>query len=643
MLPLSLGTFAVVGLTLALRRPEHPVGWLFLIAGAGWVAWFALPAYAWRSLVEAPGLWPGGEVAAWLTRLILVPAGATVVAVVLFPTGRPPSRIWVPVLGLVVGTLIATITVVAFAPERIVLQRPWFADDGEGWRVAIPNPVGVGGPLGDALSALGPVLGAVTGVPLVLLLIAAPLFRFARSSDVERLQLKWFACAASFSAVLLVIGFAVPTSIVGNLVWGAGILALGLIPIAVGIAILRYRLYEIDLLINRSLAYAALSALIIAFYLGTVTLLGAVLRQPENTLVSAVAALLVALLFSPLRARVQRAVDHVAYGEREEPYAVVRELGRRLGEALDPDSVLPTVARTVAGSLRLPYVGIELVTSDGERIVASHGTPGDATVRLPLIYQQAILGHLLASPRPGERALAHRDLEVLEALAGQAGVAAHGVHVTGELRRARERLVVAREEERRRLLRDLHDELGPRLASHALLVDAARTALARDQQRADALLAELAQETRRSVEEVRRIARGLRPPALAGLGLAEALRDAAAQCASSHLDVVVDVADEVLTSIPVETAAYHVAREALANVLRHSDASWCAVRLHRADGALVLEVEDDGRGVSAGAVSGIGFHSMRERPAEVGGECSIGHRPGGGTRVIAVFPLGGTA
>jgi signal transduction histidine kinase len=248
------------------------------------------------------------------------------------------------------------------------------------------------------------------------------------------------------------------------------------------------------------------------------------------------------------------------------------------------------------------------------------------------------------SPRQGEITLGLQDLAVLEALSRQAGVAAHGVRGTADLRRARERLVIAHEEERRRLLRDLHDELGPRLASHTLLVDAARRALTRDPKRADALLADLAQETSRSLEEVRRIARGLRPPALDELGLPDALRDAAEQCASSRLAVEVDVTDVDSTPTAVETAAYHVAREALANVVRHADARWCAVRLHRdGDGTLLLEVEDDGKGVAPGSASGVGFDSMRERPAEVGGHCAIESRPGGGTRVTAVFPLGRTA
>lgn len=639
LLPFSLGTFAAVGVMLAFRRPMNPIAWLFLLAGASWSLWFALQAYAWYATVDPPGLLPGGGLAAWSAQFILVPAGFTVMAVVLFPTGRPPSRAWAPLLSMVVGVLVMTVAVTALAPEPIVLLPPWSVGGDEGSLRTTPNPVGVGGALGEWLSALEPLLGAITGMPLVLLLFIAPAFRFARSSEVERVQLKWFAYAASFSVAFLLVGFALPTSSIGMVAWAAGVAALGLIPVAAAIAILRYRLFDIDLLISRSLSYVLVSALIVGLYLVTATVLGALLHQPEHALVSAAAALLVAVLLNPVRVRLQRRIDHLIYGERDEPYAVLRELGRRLGETLEPDAVLPTVARTVASALRLPYVAIELIDRDGEREPASSGRPRAGIVRLPLVYQQATIGHLLVAPRAGEQTLGRHDLAVLEALARQAGVAAHGIRITTELRRARARLVVAQEEERDRLLRDLHDELGPRLASHALLVDATRTALRRGGHRADALLEDLARELRQSLDEVRRIARGLRPPTLDEHGLPAALRAAATQCSSGGLRVDVDVPEVVPCAAAVETATYHVAREALANVVRHADARRCVVRLHfRGEDALVLEVEDDGRGLAPGTASGIGLRSMRERAAELGGQCLIEERPGGGTRVMAVFP-----
>ena len=623
-------TFTSVGSVVAARRPRNTVGWLLALCGVFAAAEALTGTYAAAFLATNPSQ---AALAAWLTQWLWVPTFAAFVeGLLLFPDGAPLSPRWRTAVNVVAVGAVGVAVAAALSPKGEFFRPAALAAAG-------PGPLVATGALGQFLAA------AALAVPVFVLsclalAVAALIARYRRSDPIARARLKWVAYAAGLvlgafavsPIVMLTIGIDAPLG-----------LALVAVPIAIGIAILRHRLFDIDLLISRTLSYAALTGIVITLYVATVTYLGAVLRRPEDAIVSAGAALIVAVAFNPVRVRVQRAVDHLVYGQRADPYAVVAELGRRLGAALDPDSVLPTIARTVGDSLRLPYVAIELNAGDGEGIFASHGRPRDPVISLPLAYQQEIVGHLLVSPRPGEARLGRQDLGVLDGLGRQVGVAAHGVRVTAELRRARERLVVAREEERRRLLRDLHDELGPRLASHTLLVDAARIALTRDAVRADTLLADLAQEMRRSLEEVRRIARGLRPPALDELGLPEALRDAAEQCASSRLAVEVDVTDVDSTPTAVETAAYHVAREALANVVRHADARWCAVRLHRDErGALVLEVEDDGKGIVLGTLPGVGFESMRERPAEVGGQCVIADRPGGGTRVTAVFPLGRT-
>lgn len=642
VLPISLTTFSIVGLVIALRRPRHPIGWLFLVAGACFALWFALPAYAWSALgTEGGASLPAGHLALWFGRWTIYPAvAATLLAVLLFPAGRPLSRIWALTIVLV-GAIYAIVALAdAFGPDQIALQRPWFADERDRARQILSNPLRASGSIASALLALKGMFNFISGVPLLVVGLISVAFRSARATGVERLQLRWFAYAASFSLVLIIGGFVLPHSPAGNLIWAAGMAALGLIPIGAGIAILRHQLFDIDVLISRTLTYGLLSGCVIVSYLVAVAAAGAVLHRPGEPLVSVVLALIVAVVFNPLRVVVQRLVDRLVYGRRTDPYAIVAELGRRLGATLDAESVLPTVVRTVADSLRLPYVAIELRTDDGDWVVASHGRPHDPIARLQLVYQQEVVGHLLVAARPGEATLGEQDLGLLEALGRQAGVAAHGVRAVTSLRRAREGLVLAREEERRRLLRDLHDELGPRLASHTLLVDAARSALVRDPSRADLLLTELAAETRRSLEEVRRIARGLRPHALDELGLPAALRDAAERCASPRLAIEMDITDVGSTSIAVETAAYHVAREALANVVRHADAHWCGVRLHRTgDGSVALGVEDDGGGVPTDARPGVGFESMRERAAEVGGQCVIEDRPGGGTRVRALFPF----
>ena len=231
------------------------------------------------------------------------------------------------------------------------------------------------------------------------------------------------------------------------------------------------------------------------------------------------------------------------------------------------------------------------------------------------------------------------DHRLLADLARQAGVAAHAVRLTAELQRARERLVAAREEERRRLRRDLHDGLGPQLASQTLTLSAARKLLRRDPDAAETLLADATAHAQSAITDIRRLVYALRPPALDDLGLVAALREQAAQYQASGVRIAID-APERLPSLPaaVEVACYRIAQEALTNVVRHAEARTCRVALAVGD-ALCLEVRDDGRGLPPNHCAGVGLTSMRERAEELGGSCTIEPAPGGGTCVRARLPL----
>jgi signal transduction histidine kinase len=226
--------------------------------------------------------------------------------------------------------------------------------------------------------------------------------------------------------------------------------------------------------------------------------------------------------------------------------------------------------------------------------------------------------------------------------------------LTTDLQRSRERLVTAREEERRRLRRDLHDGLGPQLASLTLKHDAARNLLPQDPQAVDALLAELKGQTQEAISDVRRLVYDLRPPALDELGLVSAIREQAAKygyllggsesgAGQKHgLGFSVE-APESLPPLPaaVEVACYRIAQEAIANVSRHSKARTCRVRLS-VDGderEMKLEITDDGVGLPADRRAGVGSVSMRERAEELGGICVTERVPAGGTRVLARLPL----
>jgi signal transduction histidine kinase len=423
--------------------------------------------------------------------------------------------------------------------------------------------------------------------------------------------------------------------------------ALALIPLSIGVAILRYRLFDIDLIINRTLAYTALTACVVGLYVLVVGGLGTLLLQTHtHPVVSLLATGLIAVVFAPLRDYLQRGVNRLMYGERDEPYEVLSRLGQRLEGTLDPDAALTTIVETVAQALKLPYVAIS-AERDGEPVTTvEHGTLVDGTVTLPLVHKAETVGRLVLAPRaPGEE-FTPSDRRLVGDLARQAGVAVHAARLTADLRRSRERLVTAREEERRRLRRDLHDGLGPRLAAQTLKVGAARSLYPRDPAASDALLDELETDMDATLADVRRLVHNLRPPTLDQLGLVGAIRDAAERYepdpATNGLRISVRAPEE-LPPLPaaVEVAAYRIIQEALTNAVRHARADSCAVRLSVGD-ELELEVTDDGVGLPEEHRSGVGLNSMSERAAELGGTCAIERMPSGGTRVLARLPLLGS-
>jgi signal transduction histidine kinase len=417
--------------------------------------------------------------------------------------------------------------------------------------------------------------------------------------------------------------------------------------VAAGIAILRYRLYDIELIINRTLVYGALTLSTMAIYVFIVGYLASLFQARDRSVVAFLVTGLVAVVFQPLRERLQRGVNRLMYGERDDPYAVLSRLGRRLEATLSPEATLPTVVETVAQALKLPYVALALKRNDELEIAASYGLPVDDPIRLPLIYQSETTGELILAPRTRGDSFTPAEQRLLQDIALQAGVAAHSLRLTDDLRqladdlqRSRERLVTAREEERRRLRRDLHDGLGPQLASLMLKLDAARNLLMRDPAAADTLLIDLKAQTQVAIADIRRLVYDLRPPALDEFGLVGALREHAdAYDRSNGLAVSVDAPGELpILPAAVEVAAYRIALEALTNVSRHAHAHECTLRL-TLNGGLQLEITDDGVGQPQAFQAGVGLASMRERAAELGGTCVVEGRPGGGTCVLVQLPL----
>jgi signal transduction histidine kinase len=514
------------------------------------------------------------------------------------------------------------------------------------------NPFGLPGsvPILDKLINLGTVFLSVGFLGS----LAALIVRFRRSTGTAREQMKWLVYALGIFLIISAL------SAIAGLIWpdfpgknevniiltNLGILG---IAAAAAIAILRHGLYDIDLIINRTLVYTALTVGVAVLYGLVVGSLGALFQARSNLFISLLATGLAAILIQPLRDGLQRLVNRLMYGERDDPYAVLSKLSRRLEGFLSPEATLPAVVEIVAQALKLPFVAIAL-KQDGDFIIsASYGLARDERVKLPLIYQGETVGYLLLAARSPNETFTAGEQRLLRDIARHIGVTAHTVLLTQDLhrlaedlQRSREALVKSREEERRRLRRDLHDELGPQLASLKLNLDVARKLVSRDPGAAEALLVDLRTQSQSAIADIRRLVYDLRPPALDELGLTGAIQEYVRQIAGQDgLHICLDSLKD-LPPLPaaVEVAAYRITLEALANFVRHSQGLNCHVSISNTGSHLQVEVIDDGLGLPDQIQPGIGLSSMGERAAELGGTCRIEALPLGGTRVLARLPLG---
>jgi signal transduction histidine kinase len=430
-------------------------------------------------------------------------------------------------------------------------------------------------------------------------------------------------------------------------------LSLLVVPLCFGVAILRHQLWNISTVINRTLVYGALTLSVIAGYIAIVVSLGALFHTSDNLLISLFATGLVAVLFQPLRVWLQRSINRLMYGNRDEPYSVLSRLTQQLEAALTPMVIFPTIVKTVAQELKLPYVAIALAPDEAGAeppsaqmppaafaVAAASGAPTSNVVALPLLYQGELIGQLRVAPRPGSEGFRPSEHRLLVNIAHQTAIAAHTVRLSADLKRSRERIVIAREEERNRLHRDLHDGLGPTLAGQALAIETACLELERDPAAARRLLEAVHTRTRGMVAEIRRIVYDLRPPVLGELGLIAAIREALAQLEQPSLCIEFQAPEQLPPlSAATEVAIYRIVLEAVTNVVRHARAERCYVSLRDEDNRLLIEITDNGRGLPLGYRAGVGISSMRERAAELGGSCTLGASAEGGTRVSVWLAL----
>ena len=481
------------------------------------------------------------------------------------------------------------------------------------------------------------------------------IYRYRHVSDgAQRQQIKWIVASGMFYVLVYLIDplpFITPglSETLRSLIWvPIAYLSTALLALSIAFSIFRHRLWDIDLIINRTLVYGGLTIIVIGIYILIVGGLGTAIQGSSNLLISILATGLLAVLVQPLRDRLQRGVNRMMYGERDDPVTVLSRLGQRLEGTLAPDAVLPSLVETVAQTLKLPYVAIEMTTEDepDSTSAISYGQPQPDIFRLPLIYQSETIGQLVVSPRAHGEALNPMDRHLLENIAHQAGMAVHAVNLTADLQRSRQHLVTTREEERRRLRRDLHDGLGPNLASQGLKLAAVKQLLEHDPGSAIPLLEQVMAQNQSTVEEVRHLVYGLRPPALDELGLVAAIRDyIAGMDGKSTLRIEVTAPPDGLPplSAAVEVAAYRIILEALTNVIRYAKAQHCMIRFSidqtGSDNSLKVEIQDDGIGLPDKRRAGVGTRSMRERSEELGGSFEIGSIKGNGTLVCVKVPL----
>ncbi|MDH3943512.1 MAG: sensor histidine kinase, partial [Anaerolineae bacterium] len=562
------------------------------------------------------------------------------------------------------NTAYAVLSSMLFGPLSVILITTFpngrFAHPWSRWIVLASLPVGVLGYTYDWFLNSPPFnflmwLATFYSLAVITAAFYTQVYRFRSvSSHQERQQTKWVVYGLALWIISMLIstvpylqvqnlppGETMPWWVpAGSLLWAISLIFL---PASLAISITRYRLYDIDIIINRTVVYTALTATVAVLYIFIVGGLGSVFQTSGNMLISLLGTGLVAVFFNPLRLRLQSAVNTMMFGDRDEPYEVLRRLGRLLESSAAPEAVLPSIVETIAKTLKIPHAEITIKRNGDFATAAVYGRPMGNLVEFPLSYQAEIIGQLLVSPRSGGVSFTEADHVLLRQIALQAGPAVQAIQLTKDLQASRVRLVTAREEERRRLRRDLHDGLGPVLASQGLKMAAASQLLRDDPEKARKLLEDLASQNESTVAEIRRLVYDLRPAALDDLGLVGALREYAGGVA--NLEVQVVQPEEKLPQMPaaIEVAAYRIAAEALTNVVRHARARRCTLELSVEEGPtakfLRLQVSDDGQGLPEDRRAGVGLNSMRERAEEIGGEFQIESPSKNGTRIIARLPL----
>lgn len=625
----STPVMAATGALIISRHPRSLIGWLLLANGMFSAVFADLgQGYALRAAAEG---WPAGSAGDLTNNLFLIQGPAFALIALLFPADELPSRRW------------QTVVLVGFVGS-VVGSAGWVLSARAGETFAVgTNPYAVSRLPTSAMFAVG---FAVTASVMCAAFVAVG-WRYWHATGIERQQLRLFAAATTLLLALPVTGAFVPDSAA---LAAVVTVALSQWSIAIAVAVLRYRLYEVDVVINKTVVLALLAFFITSVYVAIVVGVGRLVGGGDrpNLALSIAATAVVAVAFQPVRERVQRLANRLVYGRRATPYEVLSEFADRVGGSYAAAELLPTMARTVAQGVGAARVEVWLATT-GARLERAALWPADDTAPEPVRDRADLIGDRVVEVRhrgevlgaltvrkPEGEPLTPTEERLLDDVAAQAGLVLRNVRLIDELRSSRARLVTTQDEERRRLERNLHDGAQQRLVAVTLMIRAARVRVGDDEPTTGAALDQAAEQLQRAIGELRDLARGIHPVILTERGLVPAVRALAER---SPVAVTVEGALEDRLPPAVEASLYFVVAEALTNVAKYARATNVSVNLRRSVDEVLLEVTDDGVG-GADSTRGSGLRGLADRVAVVDGALAVQSPPGGGTRITCTVPVG---
>jgi len=648
--------YATLGV-LIVRRAANRIGWLLLGIGALLAVETVANGYGVAG-IKHPGTLPAAPLVGLFAEWLFVPLFITLIGTfLLFPDGRLPSPRWRPAAWYFAVVAVLGMTGFAIAPRLVRIPAP-------GGSVLFPNPLGVAS-LGPVWSGL--LLGTLTALglaslPLLAIVVAALVTRFRRGDPDVRQQVKWLAFALAVMLAAQLLGPLRDTGNGGPLVIASDAVSaavpLVVVPAVVTLAILKYRLYQIDVIINKAVKYGLLSATLIAVYAAIVVGIGTLAGYVGGPLLTVAAAVAIAVLFQPVRNRAQLLANRLVYGRRATPYQVLADFAQDMAGQPDAAATLDRMAALLAGATGATGVAVWIRVGDQLRPQAAWPAGSVATEPVPLAdgalpdfeatravavrHGNELLGALTVVKPPDEPVSAAEE-SLLAHLASQTGLVLRNLRLTAELRAtiddltaSRQRLVRAQDEERHRIERNLHDGAQQQLVALSMLLRLLEDS-AEDPGEVKHLAVQLKDGLRAALEDLRALARGIYPPLLAEQGLGAALR---AHADRVPVPVLLEADGIGRYRRDTEATAYFCILEALQNVAKYASASRATVALACPDGHLEFTVADDGVGFDAATTTtGTGLQGMADRLAAAGGSLRVRSAPGTGTAIHGRLPV----